>query len=390
MMSIVKFINVYNNDPEVTVEMHNYLSDDLKTDSGKYIAGLGFITDNYLDEFNAVKVANQKNCGNQFKQITISLSPAGNSCSDEEYIQIGLEIAQPLYDKGFQVLIYLHKDTDTRHLHLMMNTVSFITGKMFTQSKSELNRFKLHCSHVFTNHKLDPIRKATEAMLDTEMHNISEGFDFLEIFNEIMADKASSLSDLFDDPSDYSSYSRTPNMNGYCTYAPTQDRNYFNPDTPKSRTNIIIYPDGSWGVPSTFTEIDAWILRFMDTSTMLIPPHQYHRQTRYSCPVTAKQFFSPTFIIDNHLEYNIRIESEDELPKVIAILSGIRPMSESEKIFNTKLGIAAEAQLNNLKCKANVSVDNSTKVNIIVKGSDDTDSEAHKIIDVPCENDKNT
>ena len=242
-MSIVKFINVYNDDPEVTVEMHNYLSDDLKTDSGKYINGLGFITENYLDEFNAVKVASQKTCGNQFKQITISLSPAGNSCSDEEYMQIGMEIAQPLYDKGFQVLIYLHKDTDTRHLHLMMNTVSFITGKMFTQSKRELNRYKLHCNHVFTNHKLDPIRKATEAMLDTEMHNISEGFDFLEIFDEIMADKASSLSDLFDDTSDYSSYSCTPNMNEYRTYEPAQARNYFNPDAPKPRTNIVYSPD---------------------------------------------------------------------------------------------------------------------------------------------------
>lgn len=290
-MSIVKFINVYNNDPEVTVEMHNYLSDDLKTDSGKYIAGLGFITDNYLDELNTVKIANQKTVGNQFRQITVSLSPAGNSCSDEEYMEIGLEMAQPLYDKGFQVLIYLHKDTDTRHLHFMMNTVSFITGKMFTQSKSELNRFKLHCNHVFTNHKLDPIRKATEAMLDTGIHNISEGFDFLELFDEIMADKASSLSDLFNDTSDYSSYSCTPNMNEYRTYGTTQDHNYFTPNTPKSRTNIIIYPDGSWGVPSTFTDIDASIVRFIDTSYMLIPPPWVYRQTRYSPPVTAKQFF---------------------------------------------------------------------------------------------------
>lgn len=389
-MSIVKFINVYNDAPKVTVEMHNYLSDDLKTNSGKYIDGLGFITDNYLDEFNAVKIASQKTCGNQFKQITISLSPAGNSCSDEEYMRIGLEIAQPLYDKGFQVLIYLHKDTDTRHLHFMMNTVSFITGKMFTQSKSELNRFKLHCNHVFTNHKLDPIRKATEAMLDTEMHDISGGFDFLEIFDEIMADKASSLSDLYDDTSDYSPYSRTPNMNRYHTYESTQARNYFTPDTPKFRTNIIIYPDGSWGVPSTFTEIDAWVLRFMDTSNMLIPPLWSNKQTRHSSPVTAKQFISPTFIIDNHLEYNITIESEDDLSKVIAIIRGIKPMSESEKILNTKLGIAAESQLKNLKCKTNVSVDNSTKVNILIKGSDDTDPEARKIIDVPCETDKNT
>lgn len=65
-------------------------------------------------------------------------------------------------------------------------------------------------------------------------------------------------------------------------------------------------------------------------------------------------------------------------------------MYESEKLFNTKLGIATEAQLKNLKCKANVNVDNSTKVNIIVKGNTATDSEARKIINVSCENDENT
>ena len=43
----------------------------------------------------------------------------------------------------------------------------------------------------------DSIGKPTEMMMDTVVHEMSEGFDCLELFDEIMADKASSLSDLY-------------------------------------------------------------------------------------------------------------------------------------------------------------------------------------------------
>ena len=53
---------------------------------------------------------------------------------------------------------------------------------------SSLNRFKLHCNNEFAKYGLDPIGKPTEMMMDTVVHEMSEGFDYLELFDDIMAD----------------------------------------------------------------------------------------------------------------------------------------------------------------------------------------------------------
>ncbi len=197
-MSIVKDVNVNGRSADDSASLLTYLIDKLKT-GGKYVAGLGFITENYLDEFQAVKLANQKTGGRQFRQITIVPSPAGNNCTKDHYLEMGRKIAEYYYERGYQVIVTLHLDTDTWHLHLMLNSVNYRTGKMFSQSKSELNRFKLHCNHVFSEYGLDQIRRSADEMVSAITHELSEGFDCLEIFDEIIADKASVLSALCKD-----------------------------------------------------------------------------------------------------------------------------------------------------------------------------------------------
>lgn len=56
-MSIVKDVNVNGTTSNDTKSLLEYLTDKLKTDGGKYVAGLGFITNNYFAEFQAVKMA---------------------------------------------------------------------------------------------------------------------------------------------------------------------------------------------------------------------------------------------------------------------------------------------------------------------------------------------
>lgn len=363
-MSIAKFINVNNINPAVTVEMHNYLSDDLKTDNGKYISGLGFVTDNYLDEFNAVKIANQKTTGNQFRQITVSISPVGNSCSDKEYMEIGQKISQYFFDKGYQVIFYLHKDTDTRHLHLLLNSVNFKNGKMFTQSKRELNLFKLHCNHVFSEYSLDHIRKQTDDMIDNVIHNISDGFDCLEIFDEIMADKASALSDLFDEPSNalstssnkYSySYQESYEPDYYYFSANINLRNNYSPainNVPgyqevKSMNNIEI----SKNLPTTNTE---------------------------QFPTTAEPL--PELNIDYSKNVNITVPKHWEPKQVADFINNLESPSESERAYNAKIGDAVTSDLYSRGNAIPVNVDSSFNINI---GFDDILSS--DIIDIPYE-----
>ena len=387
-MAIVKDVNVNGKTVFDTNKLLVYLADYLKTGGGKYVAGLGFVTNNYLDEFQLVKITNQKTAGRQFRQITIVPSPAGSKLSHEQYMEMGQEIAQYYYIQGYQVLVTMHIDTDTIHFHLMLNSVNFRTGKMFSQSKSELNRFKLHCNHIFDKYGLDLIGKPVEMMIDTVVHEVSEGFDCLELFDEIIADKASSLSDLYKEPVTEHQPLYTPEYTrGDCVVcAPTQTRNYFNPDAPKPWCRIIIYPDGSWGIPtSPINDMDSWLMKFMapeDRQKILtfFPHHQYYRRQE----ISGKQFTNnPNLFLNNRFEINVLVDSEAECDMVIAVLNKLRHIAEAERAYNTKLGVASVAQLDHLSVAANVTTDNSTTLNVTIKGNDGTEQTVHEVIDIP-------
>ena len=72
----------------------------------------------------------------------------------------------------------------------MQNCVSFVDGHKFSQSVSQLNRFKLHCNKVLTKYGFDPIRRPTEDIDDNKKYSFSDGYDFLEAFNEVAEDIA--------------------------------------------------------------------------------------------------------------------------------------------------------------------------------------------------------
>ncbi len=393
-MSIVKDVNVNGKTVFDTNKLLVYLADNLKTGGGKYVVGLGFITDNYLDEFQAVKVANQKTTGRQFRQITIAPSPAGKKLSPEDYLKMGTKIAEFYYDQGFQVIIVFHNDTDTPHLHLMINSVNFGTGKMFSQSISGLNRFKSHCNTSLVKYGLDPIGKPAEMLMDTVVHEMSEGFDCLELFDEIMADKASSLSDLYKEPVAEHQPLYTPEYTvGDCIVCePTKTRNYFNPDAPKPWAKIIFHPDGSWGIPMRpLDEFDMSLLRYMrPEEQQRILSFSSQRPCYGSRQISGKEFAAnPNYFLDARLELNIIVESFDELEQVISARNAAIRMAEAEKAYNTKLGVATLAQFNQLGINANVTTDVSTKVNITFKGKEKTAPEdTSEVIDIPCKDNK--
>lgn len=345
----------------------------------------------YLDEIQSVKITNQKTGGRQFRQVTIAPSPAGTKLTPEKYLDMGIEIGEFYYDLGFQVFIVFHNDTDTPHLHMVINSVNFLNGKMFSQSKSGLNRFKSRCNNVFAKYGLDPIGKPAEMMMDTVVHEMSEGFDCLELFDEILADKGSYLSNLCSEPVTEHKPLYIPEyaVGDYIVCSPTQPRNYFNPDSPTPWCKLILYPDNSWGVPNnTFDEFTIHLIRFMSPEDQqkvraLFPQRKYYRRKE----ISGKQFTeNPDFFLNNHCEINVLVESEAELENVIAIFNRLRYIAEAEKAYATKLGIASMAQLNQLGVSANVTTDNSTTLNVTIRGKDGSEQTINEFIDIPNKN----
>ena len=364
-MSIVKDINVNGKTFKDSKDLYAYLTDSLKTDGGKYVAGLGFITINYMDEFQAVKITNQKTGGRQFRQITIVPSPVGNKLSYDEYMKMGKDIARYYYAQGFQVIVTLHLDTDTPHIHLMVNSVNYKTELKFSQGKKELNRFKMHCNHIFAKYGLDPIGSSIDAMIDTVVHNMSEGFTCLELFDEIMADKASIFNDL-------STEEPSLPKNDRITVKYVDNSSRKSPDYPVYRSSNSFgfnqynsYPQASYS-GSSFQE--EKIMNNYNNTPQVMPaavnPQLPELTPNNNIPAVSYNSTTPCVTLDNSRNINLEVPDNCNPQELSSLINNIQPMSDAEKTFNAKLGVAATAELNRYGYQIPVYVDNSTNINV--------------------------
>lgn len=345
-MSIVKDVNINGKTFNDTRDLYDYLTDKLKTGGSKYVAGLGFITDNYLEEFQAVKVANQKTTGRQFRQITIAPSPAGKQLAPEDYLKIGITIAKFYYDQGFQVVIVYHFDTDTPHLHLMPNSVNFRTGKMFSQSISGLNRFKTHCNNVFAAYGLDPIGKPAETLMDSVVHDMSEGFNCLELFDEIMADKANALSDLYDDPSRSSSSTKVTKSDHNNEYVPYC---YF-----FSANNRVRTPHPYKNNNTKYPEVNKMNYKNNNQQLPTISVSQ----------LPSVEAATPGIYINFGKEVNLALPNGWGPEQVSELVNNINPLPDYEKANNSKIAEALFADLKSRGIETKIGIGSDVRLNL--------------------------
>ena len=216
-----------NKTPKDFKDIIDYCTDPVKItnkDGKKYVFGFGCLTDDPLSEMKSVKKINGKTTGRQYIQIIFSPTPVYNNLKDEEYMELGKEIAKFYYDMRYQCVVVVHFDTDKRHIHLVINTVSYENGKKFSQPISVLNKFKLHCNRILTKYGLDIIRIPTEKIEDKRRYSFANGYDFLEAYDEILKDISISFSDDIDN---VGMVNNTPSKKNYEPDAPKKGYNCF-------------------------------------------------------------------------------------------------------------------------------------------------------------------
>lgn len=54
---------------------------------------------------------------------------------------VSIETCQLFYNKGFQCIYGIHEDTDNLHIHIVVNSTNFQTGKQLHMSIKELKNF---------------------------------------------------------------------------------------------------------------------------------------------------------------------------------------------------------------------------------------------------------
>ena len=149
-MSYIKVVNKKYADEYVVGNLLKYGEEG---ENREFLGGCGIsdLSDKYESrDMNFVKKLYGKENGRQAYQIIISIYKNRKTKNREERIDkykvestyafiIAEEISDMLYEKGFQNAVYRHEDSDYVHLHFMINSVNYKTGRKASDMKELLN-----------------------------------------------------------------------------------------------------------------------------------------------------------------------------------------------------------------------------------------------------------
>lgn len=99
-----------------------------------------------IQQMIAVKKMFHKEEGRQLRHIIVSFEKEWN-VDPQTALYIAYDIAR-YYSNRYQICFGVHQNTDDIHIHFVMNTVSFIDGKMYSGAFLELQQLKTHVSEV--------------------------------------------------------------------------------------------------------------------------------------------------------------------------------------------------------------------------------------------------
>lgn len=106
-----------------------------KTEHKLYVSGINCIPDTAFYEMKNVKKQFFKTGGIECFHAIQSF--AEKEVTPEQAHEIGIKLAEELWGDRFQVIVSTHLNTDNIHTHFVLNSVSFLDGKRFCNTKKD-------------------------------------------------------------------------------------------------------------------------------------------------------------------------------------------------------------------------------------------------------------
>lgn len=125
-------------DKDVFKDLHNlidYTTNDIKTEKKCYVSTINCDEDNPLEDMINTKKRFNKNDGILAYHAYQSFKE--NEVSPELAHEIGVRLAAEMWGDRFEAVISTHLNTNHIHNHFVINSVSFIDGKKYYDSKSK-------------------------------------------------------------------------------------------------------------------------------------------------------------------------------------------------------------------------------------------------------------
>lgn len=143
-MAILKISRVGNSHAAMR-NVLQYVLNKEKTDEdlidivGDY-QGADLSYDQIYQDYKRIKDLWDKDSGRMYGHYILSFAP-DEKITYKECLEFAKELMKQIYP-NHQITFAVHKDKDTIHCHMIINSVSFLDGNKFRQSKKDLERYK--------------------------------------------------------------------------------------------------------------------------------------------------------------------------------------------------------------------------------------------------------
>lgn len=121
-------------------EVINYADDVRKTEEHFYTTALNCSKKNAAKDFNRIKEEFGKTGGIVCYHAYQSFDKGEGT--PEQVHEIGVKLAKELWGDRFQVVVATHLNTDCLHNHFVINSVSFVDGKKYYDTKETYKKFR--------------------------------------------------------------------------------------------------------------------------------------------------------------------------------------------------------------------------------------------------------
>ena len=124
----------------------NYIMQPGKTPSG-YIGGMAVNLCNAVYEMEKLSEYFGQNHGVRLRHMIIAFEDSELCNTKSASLRVAYKAAHHIaqfYGKEYQIVYAVHEDTGTVHIHFVMNTTNYITGRKYNGSKRDLYQFIDH------------------------------------------------------------------------------------------------------------------------------------------------------------------------------------------------------------------------------------------------------
>ena len=121
-------------------EVLAYTTQGYKTNEKEYITGINCEPSTSLKQMMNTKLSYNKMDGRLAYHAVQSFKPG--EVTPEECHSLGVQLAKQMWGNRFEVVVSTHLDKDHLHNHFVVNSVSWVDGKKFTNCKKDYQKIK--------------------------------------------------------------------------------------------------------------------------------------------------------------------------------------------------------------------------------------------------------